>query len=63
MGALEVAAAVRRGEGSAAEAVEAALAAIERRDGELHAFNTVTVDEARAAAADVDRRVAAGEDP
>ncbi|MEY2567369.1 MAG: aspartyl-tRNA(Asn)/glutamyl-tRNA(Gln) amidotransferase subunit [Actinomycetota bacterium] len=63
MGALEVAAAVRSGQGSAAEAVEAALAAIERRDGELHAFNTVTADEARAAAADIDRRVAAGEDP
>ena len=63
MGARETAAAVRSGEGSAVEAVEASLAAVERREGELHAFNTVLADEARAAAADVDRRVAAGEDP
>ena len=63
MGARETAAAVRRGEGSAVESTEAALAAIEARDGELHAFNTVLADEARAAAAEIDRRVAAGEDP
>jgi aspartyl-tRNA(Asn)/glutamyl-tRNA(Gln) amidotransferase subunit A len=63
MTARDTAAAVRSGDGSAAEAVEAALAAIERRDGELHAFNTVMAEEARAAAAEVDRRVQAGEDP
>jgi aspartyl-tRNA(Asn)/glutamyl-tRNA(Gln) amidotransferase subunit A len=63
MGALESAAAVRRGDASAADAVDAALVAIEARDTELHAFNTVLADEARAAAAEVDRRVVAGEDP
>jgi aspartyl-tRNA(Asn)/glutamyl-tRNA(Gln) amidotransferase subunit A len=63
MGARETAAAVRAGETRAADAVETALAAIEARDGELHAFNTVMPEEARAAAAEVDRRVAAGEDP
>ncbi|MEY2478692.1 MAG: aspartyl-tRNA(Asn)/glutamyl-tRNA(Gln) amidotransferase subunit, partial [Actinomycetota bacterium] len=63
MGARETAAAVRSGASSATDAVEVALVAIEARDDELHAFNTVMVDEARAAAADVDRRVAAGEDP
>jgi aspartyl-tRNA(Asn)/glutamyl-tRNA(Gln) amidotransferase subunit A len=61
--ALDIAAAVRAGERSAADVVAEALAAIERDDGELHAFNTVMGDEARAAAAEVDRRVAAGDDP
>jgi aspartyl-tRNA(Asn)/glutamyl-tRNA(Gln) amidotransferase subunit A len=63
MGARETAAAVRSGESSAAEEVETALSVIEQRDPGLHAFNTVMADEARAAAADVDRRVGAGEDP
>jgi aspartyl-tRNA(Asn)/glutamyl-tRNA(Gln) amidotransferase subunit A len=63
VGARETAAAVRSGERAAADGVEAALTAIEARDGELHAFNTVMADEARAAAAEIDRRVAAGEDP
>src|SRR4029453_2032351 len=39
------------------------LTAIAARDGEVHAFNLVTADEARAAALAIDRRVAAGEDP
>src|SRR5690606_17027462 len=42
---------------------DAHLAAVEQREGEIHAFNVVTADAARAAADDVDRRVAAGEDP
>ncbi|MCU1448028.1 MAG: gatA, partial [Acidimicrobiales bacterium] len=54
--------AVRAKERSAAEIVDEHLAAIEARDGELHAFNHVMADEARAAAAEVDRRVGAGED-
>jgi aspartyl-tRNA(Asn)/glutamyl-tRNA(Gln) amidotransferase subunit A len=61
--AIEIAGAVRRGERTAADAIDAALAAIESRDGELHAFNLVTADAARAAAAEVDRRIAAGDDP
>ncbi len=60
---MEIAAAVRSGERSAAEVVEEHLARIDEREPELHAFNLVLADEARAAAAEVDRRVAAGEDP
>ena len=59
----EIAAAVRAGARSAREVVEEHLAGIAGRDGELHAFNLVLVDEALAAADEVDRRVAAGEDP
>src|SRR5438874_11545708 len=61
--ARDVAAAVRAGERSAVEVVEEHLRAIEGREADVHAFNLVLADEARAAAAEVDRRVAAGEDP
>src|SRR5690606_6288392 len=61
--AREVAAAVRAGERSAREVLEEHLARIEEREGEVHAFNLVTADEARAAADAVDAKVAAGEDP
>jgi aspartyl-tRNA(Asn)/glutamyl-tRNA(Gln) amidotransferase subunit A len=61
--ALEIAAAVRAGERTAASVVDHHLAAIEAREGEIHAFNLVMADEARQAALAVDRRVAAGEDP
>jgi aspartyl-tRNA(Asn)/glutamyl-tRNA(Gln) amidotransferase subunit A len=61
--ALGIAAAVRAGERSAVEVVDAHLAAIDAREADVHAFNEVTAERARAAAADVDRRVAAGEDP
>ena len=61
--ARAIAAAVRSGERSAAEILDGYLAAIESGDGEIHAFNLVTTDAARSAAAEVDRRVAAGEDP
>jgi aspartyl-tRNA(Asn)/glutamyl-tRNA(Gln) amidotransferase subunit A len=63
MSALQIAAAVRAGERSAVDVVEEHLARIAERDGAIHAFNVVLADEARAAAADIDRRVAAGEDP
>jgi aspartyl-tRNA(Asn)/glutamyl-tRNA(Gln) amidotransferase subunit A len=43
--------------------VEEHLAAIEAREADVHAFNLVLVEEARAAADEVDRRVAAGDDP
>jgi aspartyl-tRNA(Asn)/glutamyl-tRNA(Gln) amidotransferase subunit A len=59
--AAEIAAAVRSGERSAREVVDEHLAAIEAREGELHAFNLVLADEARAAADEVDRRRSAGE--
>jgi aspartyl-tRNA(Asn)/glutamyl-tRNA(Gln) amidotransferase subunit A len=60
--AVATAEAVRSGADSAASVVDQALAAISARDGELHAFNHVMTDEARAAAAEIDRRVAAGDD-
>jgi aspartyl-tRNA(Asn)/glutamyl-tRNA(Gln) amidotransferase subunit A len=61
--ATAIAAGVRAGEVSAREVLDHHLAAIESREGEIHAFNLVTSDEARAAADEIDRRVAAGEDP
>ncbi len=61
--ARALAAAVRTGERSARSVVEEHLARIAARDGELHAFNLVTADEALAAADGVDRVVAAGGDP
>ncbi|HEY8060059.1 MAG TPA: Asp-tRNA(Asn)/Glu-tRNA(Gln) amidotransferase subunit GatA [Acidimicrobiales bacterium] len=63
MSALEIAAGVRSGERSARDVLDEHLAVIDARDGELHAFNLVLVDEARAAADAIDSRVAAGEDP
>ena len=55
--------AVRRGDRSAREVVEESLARIGVREGEVHAFNAVLADQARAAADAVDLRVARGEDP
>lgn len=52
---------IRAGRVSAAEAVEASLEAIGR--SQLNAVIHVAEDGARAIAADIDRRVAAGEDP
>ena len=63
MTAGEIAAAVRRGERTARQVVEASLARIAAGDGEVHAFNAVLADQARAAADAVDARVAAGQDP
>jgi len=61
--ALELAADVRAGRRSAREVVDEHLAAIDARDAELHAFNHVMVDGARAAADAVDVSVAQGDDP
>jgi aspartyl-tRNA(Asn)/glutamyl-tRNA(Gln) amidotransferase subunit A len=61
--AAAIAAAVRSGAVSAASVVERHLAAIDARDDEIHAFNLVLADEARAAAAAIDARVGAGDDP
>ncbi len=61
--AVEIAGDIRAGTRSARDVVEEHLAAIAGREDELHAFNLVLVDEARAAADVIDRRVAAGEDP
>ncbi|MDQ4088731.1 MAG: Asp-tRNA(Asn)/Glu-tRNA(Gln) amidotransferase GatCAB subunit A, partial [Actinomycetota bacterium] len=62
-GAVDIGRAVRRGSRTARDVLEEHLAAIHGREAELHAFNLVLVDDARAAADDIDRRVAAGEDP
>ena len=62
-GIRETAAAVRAGTVKAADLVEANLAAIGAREAEIHAFNTVLGDEARATAAAVDSAVADGRDP
>ena len=61
--AIEVAATVRSGERSASEVLEEHLAAMDAREEEVHAFNLVLADEARAAADAVDAAVAAGTDP
>ncbi|HKA04419.1 MAG TPA: Asp-tRNA(Asn)/Glu-tRNA(Gln) amidotransferase subunit GatA, partial [Acidimicrobiales bacterium] len=63
MTARDIAADVRAGRRSARDVVEEHLARIAERDAELHAFNLVLADEARAAAAVIDDQVAAGEDP
>ena len=61
--AIDLAADVRAGRRRAVDVVDEHLARIAEREREVHAFNLVLADEARAAAADIDRRVAAGEDP
>jgi aspartyl-tRNA(Asn)/glutamyl-tRNA(Gln) amidotransferase subunit A len=61
--AVEIAAGVRAGERTAAEVVEEHLARIDAREAELHAFNLVLADEARARAVEIDAAVAAGTDP
>ena len=61
--ALRIAAAVRAGERSAVDVLEGHLARIDSGEADVHAFNLVDRDGARAAAAAVDERVAAGEDP
>ncbi len=61
-GVLAIADAVRRGSRSARQLVEEHLAAVAAADAEVHAFNLVMADAARAEADDIDRRVAAGHD-
>ena len=63
MTAREIAEAVRSKQRSAREVVDEHLSRIDERESELHAFNLVLADEARAAASAIDERVAAGEDP
>jgi aspartyl-tRNA(Asn)/glutamyl-tRNA(Gln) amidotransferase subunit A len=61
--AAGIAAGVRAGTIRATDVLERHLAAIEAREPEIHAFNLVLVDQARASASAIDARVAAGEDP
>ena len=63
MGIAETVAQVKSGAVKAADLVEQKLAVIAARDPEIHAFNHVMADEARAAAAAVDEAVARGDDP
>ena len=61
--AEDLAADVRSGARSARAVLEEHLVVIGAREDEVHAFNLVLADEARAAADAVDARVANGEDP
>ncbi len=61
--AQRLAADVRSGARSARAVLEEHLAVIETREDEIHAFNLILADEARAVADAVDARVTAGEDP
>jgi aspartyl-tRNA(Asn)/glutamyl-tRNA(Gln) amidotransferase subunit A len=63
VGAVDIARQVRAGARTALDVVEEHLAQIDDREPDLHAFNLVLAEEARAAADEVDRRVAAGDDP
>ena len=60
--ALELAAALRRREISAVELLEACLAAVAARNDEINAIVWRNDEDARAAAAEADRRLAAGEE-
>jgi aspartyl-tRNA(Asn)/glutamyl-tRNA(Gln) amidotransferase subunit A len=61
--ALQIAAGVRAGTLSAADVLEEHLGRITAREGDVHAFNLVLADAARASAAAIDAAVAAGNDP
>lgn len=61
--AVDIAWNVRNNITKAADVVERHLAEIERRDGEVHAFNLVLADEARERAAEIDDDVSVGRDP
>ena len=61
--AAELSAAIRGGTRSAHETLEESLATIGASDAEIHAFNHVMIDEARAVAASIDAQVAAGGNP
>jgi aspartyl-tRNA(Asn)/glutamyl-tRNA(Gln) amidotransferase subunit A len=60
---IDIAWSVRNNVTSAADVLERHLAAIERREGDIHAFNLVLADEARARAAEIDDAVTVGRDP
>jgi aspartyl-tRNA(Asn)/glutamyl-tRNA(Gln) amidotransferase subunit A len=60
---IESADAVRSGRRKAADVVEEHLGRIAEHEDEINAFNVVLADEARAAAARIDERIAAGDDP
>jgi aspartyl-tRNA(Asn)/glutamyl-tRNA(Gln) amidotransferase subunit A len=61
--AADIAWNVRNNLVSATDVLERHLAAIDEREGDIHAFNLVLADEARARAAEIDDAVAVGRDP
>ena len=61
--AIQIAAGVRAGTLKAADVLEEHLSRIDARESDVHAFNLVMTDQARAAAAAIDAAVAAGNDP
>jgi aspartyl-tRNA(Asn)/glutamyl-tRNA(Gln) amidotransferase subunit A len=61
--AAGIAAAVRSGAVKAVDVLEQHLAEIDRREHQVHAFNLVVAEQARATAEQVDAAVAAGRDP
>ena len=61
--AVQIAADVRNGTRRAADVVDDHLAVIDAHEAQIHAFNLVTADAARARAAAIDAAVAAGDDP
>lgn len=61
--AIGLAGDVRAGRRSAVEVLGDHLAVVAEREAELHAFNLVLTEKATAAAAAIDARIAAGEDP
>jgi aspartyl-tRNA(Asn)/glutamyl-tRNA(Gln) amidotransferase subunit A len=61
--AADIAWNVRNNITSAADVVERHLAAIDAREGDIHAFNLVLAEEARARAAEIDDAVSVGRDP
>jgi len=61
--AIEIAADVRAGRRRARDVLEEHLAQISAREHDVHAFNLVLADDARARADEIDAAVARGEDP
>jgi aspartyl-tRNA(Asn)/glutamyl-tRNA(Gln) amidotransferase subunit A len=61
--AIAIAADVRSGRRSARDVLEQHLAQIDARESDVHAFNLVTADAARARADEIDAAVARGENP
>ena len=61
--AADIAWNVRNNITSAADVLERHLATIDEREGDIHAFNLVLADEARARAAEIDEAVSVGRDP
>ncbi|MEO8363576.1 MAG: Asp-tRNA(Asn)/Glu-tRNA(Gln) amidotransferase subunit GatA [Ilumatobacteraceae bacterium] len=58
----EIVADIRNGATTASSVLEAHLARIEQREKEIHAFNLVTLENARARASRIDADIAAGKD-